>query len=120
MFLRFFRFLCLSRSLLLLGLLPLLALRIYRGRRASGTSRPEARLYAAACALGKLAEFQGVATYAWNHLILRRATALLEYKGGDAGARAALDPSDGRTHGELPASGLDAEQRGPRDTQVDA
>jgi len=43
-----------------------------------------AALYATACVLGKLAEFQGVATYVWNHALLRRGTRLIEYKGPDS------------------------------------
>lgn len=44
-------------------------------------SRSDARLYASACLLGKLAELQGIATFAWNHGVRGRATKLIEYKG---------------------------------------
>jgi GT2 family glycosyltransferase len=41
----------------------------------------DAARYAALCVVGKIAEFQGVLTFAWNHGVRRRATALIEYKG---------------------------------------
>ena len=44
-------------------------------------SRADAMLYATACAVGKLAEAQGAARFAWNRLVLRRSTRLIEYKG---------------------------------------
>ncbi len=40
-----------------------------------------ATLYATACVLGKVAEFQGVATWILDHALLRRGTRLIEYKG---------------------------------------
>jgi GT2 family glycosyltransferase len=107
-------------SLLLLGALPLLALRIYRGQRACGAQISQARLYAVACALGKLAEFQGVATYAWNHLVLRRATTLLEYKD----AHVAADDGSGATkrtaRNDLAAPLVEVEQVDPKEPKVDA
>lgn len=58
--------------------------------RATRRLRPasDACLYATACLLGKFAELQGIATFAWNHGVRRRATRLIEYKGaGQAGVR---------------------------------
>ncbi len=67
-------------SLLLLAAWALSWRGVYRDTR---TRRPpsDAVLYATACVAGKLAELQGVLTFAWNHLVRRRATALIEYKG---------------------------------------
>ena len=45
-----------------------------------------ATLYASLCVLGKLAEMQGVATFAANHVLRRRRTPLIEYKGPDRAA----------------------------------
>lgn len=44
----------------------------------------DAALYAASCAVGKLAQLQGVAQYAWTRLVLRRESGLIEHK-RDAG-----------------------------------
>lgn len=67
-------------SLLLLALWAIAWRGVYRDTR---LRRPagDAAVYATVCVLGKLAEFQGVLTFAWNHLVRRRATALIEYKG---------------------------------------
>ena len=54
----------------------------YRDIRPRHT-RSDAALYATACVVGKLAEFVGALTFAWNHGIRRRATTLIEYKGPD-------------------------------------
>jgi GT2 family glycosyltransferase len=53
---------------------------VYRDTR---LRRPPAdsALYATLCVAGKLAELQGALTFAWNHLVRRRATTLIEYKG---------------------------------------
>jgi GT2 family glycosyltransferase len=53
---------------------------VYRETRKRHTPGDAAR-YATACVIGKLAEFHGALTFAWNHAIRRRATALIEYKG---------------------------------------
>jgi len=54
--------------------------RIYRYRRQHGDDRSDARLYAAATALGKVAEMKGVARYVANRARGRRG-GLIEYKG---------------------------------------
>ncbi len=54
--------------------------RIYRYRRQHGDSPGDARLYAAATALGKLAQMRGVARYVANRARGRRGE-LIEYKG---------------------------------------
>jgi GT2 family glycosyltransferase len=43
-----------------------------------------AAVYASLCVLGKLAEAQGVLSFAWNRAVLRRRTRLIEYKGPGA------------------------------------
>ena len=53
---------------------------LYRATRAL-RSRGDALLYASFVVLGKVAECVGVATFAWNHGVRRRATRLIEYKG---------------------------------------
>lgn len=53
---------------------------LYRATRRLRPPR-DALLYATACLFGKLAELQGIATWAWNRGVRRRATALIEYKG---------------------------------------
>jgi GT2 family glycosyltransferase len=67
-------------SLALLLAFPLLGGRVYRSRMRRGAPPADARLYAAACTLGKLAEMQGVLTFVWNRLVRRRRSALIEYK----------------------------------------
>ena len=57
-----------------------LAARIYRHRRRRGDTSRDAFLYAGATVLGKLAQLQGVAQFAWNRLVIRRRTPLIEYK----------------------------------------
>ena len=52
----------------------------YRAARARWPRRIAA-LWASSCVLVKAAEFQGALTFAWNHGLRRRATALIEYKG---------------------------------------
>ena len=61
---------------LLLGY-PVLWLRI-AARRPGG----HRGLWASGCALGKFAQLQGVATFAWHHGLRSRATPLIEYKSG--------------------------------------
>jgi GT2 family glycosyltransferase len=62
---------------------------LYRATRRLRPRR-DALVYATACLVGKAAELQGMATFAWNHVVRRRATALIEYKGAapDDGRRA--------------------------------
>ena len=69
-------------GLLLLGALAWPWRGLYRAAR---RLRPasDARLYASACLLGKFAELQGIATFAWNHGVRGRATGLIEYKGAE-------------------------------------
>jgi glycosyltransferase involved in cell wall biosynthesis len=66
----------------LLGLLAY-ALPAYRSFRDARTRWPArvAALWAGACVVGKAAELQGAAVFASNHLVRRRATTLIEYKG---------------------------------------
>ncbi len=52
----------------------------YRDVRRRWPARISA-LWATACVVGKLAELQGALVFAANHLLRRRATVLLEYKG---------------------------------------
>lgn len=61
---------------------------LYRTTRRLRPHR-DAVVYASACLLGKLAELTGIATFAWNHVVRGRATALIEYKGpaADTGRR---------------------------------
>lgn len=74
-----------SALLLLAWARPWLGL--YRDTRKRWPRR-DALLYASACMAGKLAELAGIATFAWNRAIRRRATALIEYKSpGGAAAR---------------------------------
>ena len=56
-----------------------LATRIYRHRRRRGDAAPDARLYAAATTLGKLAEMRGVTRYVSDRARGRRG-GLIEYK----------------------------------------
>ena len=69
------------------GLLLLAALAWpWRGLyRAARRLRPASddRLYATVCLIGKFAELQGIATFAWNHGVRGRATGLIEYKGAE-------------------------------------
>ena len=68
-------------SVLLLGGLGVPWARVYNDTRRSKRRRPgEAAIYASACLLGKVAEVQGAATFAWNHFVRRRASELIEYK----------------------------------------
>ena len=55
--------------------------RIYRHRRARGDSRSDARLYALATSVGKLAEMRGMLRYA-RHLRKGSRSPLIEYKNG--------------------------------------
>ncbi len=66
-------------SLLLLLGYPVLAWRVYRGRRRRGESGRDARLYARFCVLGKFAAAAGQFRYHRNRLLARRST-LIEYK----------------------------------------
>jgi glycosyltransferase involved in cell wall biosynthesis len=65
---------------LLLGAYALLGARIFRAARRRGRTPGDAALYAAGLVLGKFAELEGALTFAWNHLVRRRATGLIEYK----------------------------------------
>jgi GT2 family glycosyltransferase len=67
-------------SLALLGAYAILAMRVYAKRRRLGDSGSEARLYAGATTLGKLAQLQGLAQFSWNRIVRRRRTSLIEYK----------------------------------------
>jgi GT2 family glycosyltransferase len=67
-------------SLALLLALPILGGRVYRSSVRRGASPADARLYALACTIGKFAETQGVLTFAWNRLVRRRRSTLIEYK----------------------------------------
>jgi GT2 family glycosyltransferase len=71
-----------TSGLSLLGLAGygLLWSRIFRSRRQSGEGRDDSALYASAATLGKFAELLGIARFAWNRLVLRRASLLIEYK----------------------------------------
>jgi GT2 family glycosyltransferase len=66
-------------SALLLGY-PVLAWRIFRGRRRRGDTRQDAALYARFCVLGKFAQVAGQLRYHRNRL-LRRQSTLIEHKG---------------------------------------
>jgi GT2 family glycosyltransferase len=55
---------------------------LYRATRRL-RSAADARLYASACLIGKFAELQGIATFAWNRGVRGRATGLIEYKGAE-------------------------------------
>jgi GT2 family glycosyltransferase len=73
-------------SLLLLAGYAILWRRVYGHRLRAGNSPELARLYAAATVVGKLAQAQGALAFAWNRILRRRASALIEYKGaGTAG-----------------------------------
>lgn len=67
-----------GRSLLLLGLYGVLWLRLLRHAGGGG----DGALYATACSIGKLAEFQGLVRFGWNHFVRRRRSDLIEYKDG--------------------------------------
>jgi GT2 family glycosyltransferase len=67
-------------SLALLGAYAILAMRVYAKRRRLGDAGSEARLYAGATTLGKLAQLQGLAQFSWNRIVRRRRTSLIEYK----------------------------------------
>ena len=66
-------------SLLLLLGYPVLAYRVYRGRRRKGDAPAAARRYAAFCVLGKFAQVSGQLKYHWRRL-LARPSVLIEYK----------------------------------------
>jgi GT2 family glycosyltransferase len=68
-------------GLLALALYGVLFARVYRARRGLADPPRHAALYGAALVVGKLAELQGAARYAWNRIVRRRPTALIEYKG---------------------------------------
>jgi glycosyltransferase involved in cell wall biosynthesis len=65
-------------ALLLLGY-PVLAWRIYRGRRRRGDDRKAARRYARFCVLGKFAQMVGQLRY-HRHRLLGRQSTLIEHK----------------------------------------
>ena len=69
-----------GRSLALLGALAILWSRIYLGGRRGGAAASGAALYASHCVLGKIAGFVGVLVFAWNRLVRRRPTSLIEHK----------------------------------------
>jgi GT2 family glycosyltransferase len=66
-------------SLLLLLGYPLLAYRVYRGRRRRGDAPAAARSYARFCVLGKFAQVSGQLRY-HRHRLLARQSALIEHK----------------------------------------
>ena len=66
-------------SLLLLGGYLLIAVRVYKGARARNVAPNDARLYAAACAVGKVPMALGQMLYWWKRLAGKRTT-LIEYK----------------------------------------
>lgn len=66
-------------SLLLLMAYGIPLVRVYLARR-PGNTRGDAFAYALACVLGKFSEFQGAVSCAWNQLVMRRRTTLIEYK----------------------------------------
>ena len=66
-------------SLLLLGVYPLLALRIYQGRRRHGDSAANSRLFALFITLSKLPQALGQLTY-WRLRWQRRTPQIIEYK----------------------------------------
>lgn len=53
---------------------------LYRATRRL-RSASDARLYATACVIGKVAELGGMLTFFWNHGMRRSPTTLIEYKG---------------------------------------
>lgn len=55
--------------------------RIYAYRRGRDDTPVQAALYATSTAVGKVAEMQGVAQYAWNTFVRGQRTKLIEYKG---------------------------------------
>lgn len=71
-------------GLLLLAAYPLQGLRIARGQRAAGRSRPESRLYAAAVLIGKFAQALGVLRFLAAR-VRRRPGEILEYKTAPSG-----------------------------------
>jgi hypothetical protein len=73
-------------SLLLLGLYPLLALRIYLRRRGS-LGNGLAAAYASTCVVDKFPRLSGMVKYHWNRVTGRRGR-IIEYKGAAAAAGA--------------------------------
>jgi glycosyltransferase involved in cell wall biosynthesis len=69
-------------SLVAFGAWVLLGVRIYRAMRRRGRAPRDAALSAGALVACKVAELQGALTFAWNRLVLRRHTRLIEYKQG--------------------------------------
>jgi len=67
-------------SLLLLGGYLVLGARIYLGSRRRGLSPSDARLYAAACVVGKVPQAFGQLLY-WKKRLFRQRGGLIEYKG---------------------------------------
>jgi len=67
-------------SLLLLGGYVVLGVRIYRGSRRRGLPASQARLYAAACAVGKVPQALGQLLY-WKKRLFGQRGGLIEYKG---------------------------------------
>jgi len=67
-------------SLLLLGGYLVLGLRIYRSARQRGLPSSHARLYAAACVVGKVPQALGQLLY-WKKRLFRQRGGLIEYKG---------------------------------------
>jgi hypothetical protein len=98
-------------SLLLLAGHPLLAARIYRGKRREGSPPRTATLAGVFIVLGKLPELQGILKYGWSRVHGRRST-LIEYKqpGGEAATAAGAPLSGGGEGATGPAA---ADGRGP-------
>jgi GT2 family glycosyltransferase len=67
-------------SLLLLGAPVVMWVRIYARSRLGKLGRSDAVLYANHCVVGKAAQFLGATLFAWNRLVHRRATPLIEHK----------------------------------------
>ena len=72
-------------SLLALGVgYAWLGARIHVHQRRRGAAREHARLYAAACVIGKFPQLQGAVRFFWNRFARSRRTPLIEYKGATA------------------------------------
>ena len=67
-------------TLVLLGTYGVLWARILGSRLRRGDTPSDSALYATFCVIGKFAELQGVAKFAWNRWIKRKQSHLIEYK----------------------------------------